>query len=70
MAREIFTKREEKQRWRVVRKVMVASVWKEGEARNSTENDIILRRKQDDTAKVFGAWNESVTTHGVENLKR
>jgi recombinational DNA repair ATPase RecF len=49
-----------------VRKVTIASVWKEGEARNSTEKNIILRRKQDDTAKVFGAWNESVTTHGVE----
>jgi hypothetical protein len=45
---------------------MVAPVWKEGEARNSTEKIIILRRKQDDIAKVFGAWNESVTTHGVE----
>jgi hypothetical protein len=45
---------------------MVAPVWKEGEARNSTEKIIILRRKQDDTAKEFGAWNESVTTHGVE----
>jgi hypothetical protein len=66
LTREIFTKREEKQSWRVVRKVMVAPVWREGEARNSTEKNIILRRKQDDTARVFGAWNESVTTHGVE----
>jgi hypothetical protein len=45
---------------------MVAPVWKEGEALNVTEKNIILRRKQDDTARVFGAWNESVTTHGVE----
>jgi hypothetical protein len=39
---------------------MVASVWKEGEARNSTEKNIILRRKQDDTARVFGALTESI----------
>jgi hypothetical protein len=45
---------------------MVASVWKEGEARNSTEKNISPRSKQDDIAKVFGALNESVTTHGVE----
>jgi hypothetical protein len=45
---------------------MVAPVWKEGEARNSTEKIISPRSKQDDIAKVFGAWNESVTTHGVE----
>jgi hypothetical protein len=49
----------------VVRKVTVASVWKEGEARNSTEKIVSPRRKQDDTARAFGAWNKIVTTHGV-----
>jgi hypothetical protein len=54
----------------VVRKELVAPVWKEGEALNSTEKIINPRSKQDDIAKVFGAWNESVTTHGVEHPQR
>jgi hypothetical protein len=36
------------------------------EAMKVTEKNISPRRKQDDTARVFGALKKSVTTHGVE----
>jgi hypothetical protein len=49
-----------------VRKVTVASVWKEGEALNVTEKNISPRSMQDDNARVFGALTKSVTTQGVE----